>query len=365
MGSALVLPSTGVCLFGALEVARRSSARATSHCRVALWLLAAAAVAVRFALYDPHQASEVQMGRLLHFDHSVAPSVHTRDWLFRTFGASATAAVTRMGQRSTAGDYSAHSAAAAAFVSLWSQLYAAVHMRYGAMVMGALLAFYLPAEGDPSQPTGRRARSFFSQSSPLLGMQAGCEAAVRWGLLLCAAVPFVLGMSTDLDGLGAIWSLEITVFLRSWAALATCVLLFCAMAPAASVWRVDWLAAALSWRGWKPIADISYGALPTQPLPCALAHPHPRCVVVQSPLCIATPAMLRRAERMQRTPWAQGSTWCTRESSWRWRCAFSRRRRAPHPSRPHTYWGCWRSPSRWPPSWRPRSRRWSNPFAAA
>jgi hypothetical protein len=353
MGSALVLPSTGVCLFGALEVARRSglrtdSARAASNCRVALWVLAAAAVAVKFALYDPQQVSEVQMARLSHFDHACAVSHHTRDWLFRTFGDSPTAAITRMGQRSAAGDHGAHSAAAAAFVSLWTQLYAAPHMRYGAMVAGALLAFHLPAESDPSQPTGRRARSFFSHSSPLLGMQAGCEAAMRWGLLLFAVTPFVMGMSTDLEGAGAKWSLEITVLLRGWAAVGTCVLLFCAMAPAASV------CASTGWplrcRGEAGSPSLTSATVRWRPPPPSPLRMH----------CYA--GMLRR---LSAPPWAQVSTWCTCESSWSWRCVFSRRRRAPLPSRPHTYWGCWRSPSRWPPSWRPRSRRWSNPFAAA
>jgi hypothetical protein len=55
--------------------------------------------------------------------------------------------VTRAGALSAPGYYEAHSTEAAVFNTLWKQLYAAPHMRYGAMVLGALLAFFLPEEG--------------------------------------------------------------------------------------------------------------------------------------------------------------------------------------------------------------------------
>jgi len=37
------------------------------------------------------------MRQLVHFDHAVTPTVHARDWIFRTYSSSPTAAVARMG----------------------------------------------------------------------------------------------------------------------------------------------------------------------------------------------------------------------------------------------------------------------------
>lgn len=55
--------------------------------------------------------------------------------------------MSRAGAASASGYYEAHSTDAAAFSTLWTQLYAAPHMRYGAMVLGAMLSFFLPEEG--------------------------------------------------------------------------------------------------------------------------------------------------------------------------------------------------------------------------
>ena len=75
------------------------------------------------------------------------------------------------GTASAPGYYEAHSEEAAAFGTMWTQLYAAPHMRFGAMVLGALLAFFLPEEGaasgDRAHPPVTSTRAPWSGPAPL------------------------------------------------------------------------------------------------------------------------------------------------------------------------------------------------------
>jgi len=75
-----------------------------------------------------------------------------------------------------------------------------------------------------------------------------------------ASTPYHRPLSDERRNASAVEIAQLTVMLRAWAATGTCTLLLCAMAPASSVWHSPRIAAALSWPGWKPIADRSYGA---------------------------------------------------------------------------------------------------------
>ena len=141
-----------------------------------------------------------------------------------------------------------------------NRMYLPTHARYGPMVLGAWLAFFLPGDAPPAKATTLAAGAATRQHAVPAWYAAGVAARVT---AQCIAVVVILAVYLQLgSGRGPVPDavhLAVTVALRNIFALAVAVLLYTALAPAGTPSHSSALAAALSWHGFTGIAIASYG----------------------------------------------------------------------------------------------------------
>uniref|UniRef100_A0A7S0WUE7 Acyltransferase 3 domain-containing protein n=1 Tax=Pyramimonas obovata TaxID=1411642 RepID=A0A7S0WUE7_9CHLO len=215
-----------------------------------------ASFAIRYALWDPAVGNDVLMGKRPHF--GVLLTKISYNWVKDGLGFRIDPAgiVSRPADllNDTLPHHSLVNDAAEDLMAIMGRLYFPTHARYGAMVVGMLMAFCVDI---PLSPKGAKKLD--------AGVTRKVLSHVCSMLLTVWAVGSLLGASSsvptdeDIAAMPLEAQLIVTVVFRNIVALALAAILLLAMNPPGSFLRSPPLAFLLGSRVWKPVAKLSYG----------------------------------------------------------------------------------------------------------
>jgi peptidoglycan/LPS O-acetylase OafA/YrhL len=208
-----------------------------------LGTLFASSVVLRAAAFDVATASAPRAHAATHLADALTPRCAA--WAAATLPPAFARLTPAAGGGSSAAVELAHNTLNALSLPAWA--------RAGPMAAGALLAFMLPAAAAdvPGKQQARRGS----------GRRRVVDALVRWFWLLQASATLLVLCLPSGAWVGTPQEALLSAAAPALACAAAALLLFCAAAPAdgTSRWHSRSVAALLSWRGWRPLADASYG----------------------------------------------------------------------------------------------------------